>query len=85
MSYREVSSFQEPLYCGHLEDLVKCSVWRGVLISGNLLLWTPWGPGEVSYIERCPHFRGNYTLKKAYLGRSKVSLMQRCPCFRVVI
>ena len=22
--YREVSSFQEPLYCGHLGDLVKC-------------------------------------------------------------
>ena len=24
----------EPLYCGHLEDLVKCPIQRGVLISG---------------------------------------------------
>ena len=32
--YREVSSFQEPLYCGHLGDLLKCPVYRGILISG---------------------------------------------------
>ena len=25
--------------------------------SGTPLLWTPWGPGEVSCIERCTHFR----------------------------
>ena len=25
--------------------------------SGNPLLWTPWGPGQVSCIETCPHFR----------------------------
>ena len=30
--------------------------WRG-FCSGTPLLWTPWGPGEVSCIERCPHFR----------------------------
>ena len=28
--------------------------------SGTPLLWTPWGPGEVSYIEKCPHSRGNF-------------------------
>ena len=32
----------EPLYCGHLGDLVKCLVY-----SGTPLLWTPWGPGKV--------------------------------------
>ena len=43
------------LYCGHLGDLVKCPVY-----SGTPLLWTPWGPGEVSCIEGCPHFRGKF-------------------------
>ena len=32
--------------------------------SGAPLLWTPWGPGEVSRIERCPHFRGTFVLRK---------------------
>ena len=31
--------------------------------SGTPLLWTPWGPGEVSCIERCPQFRGNFIRK----------------------
>ena len=73
----------EALYCGHLGDLVKCPVY-----SGAPLLWTPWGPGEVSCIqwnpsivdtlgtwsciERCPHFRGKLIFKKAYLGHSWV-------------
>ena len=39
----------EPLYCGHLGDLVECPVY-----SGTPLL----GPGGVSRIERCPYFRG---------------------------
>ena len=39
----------EPLYCGHLGDLVKCPVY-----SGTPLLWTPWGPGEVSCIQWNP-------------------------------
>ena len=42
----------EPFYYGHLGDLVKCLVY-----SGTPLLRTPWGSGEVSCIERCPHFR----------------------------
>ena len=50
--------------------------------SGAPLLWTPWGPGEVSCIERCPHFRGKF---KAHLGHSKVSLIQRSPYFRGVL
>ena len=33
----------EPLYYGHLGDLVKCPVH-----SGTPLLWTPWRPGKVS-------------------------------------
>ena len=28
------------------------------------LVWTPWGPGEMSSIERCPHFRVKCTLRK---------------------
>ena len=59
VSYREVFSFQEQFYCGHLGDLVKCLVQRGVLISGTVLLWTPWRPGEVSRTERCSHFRNS--------------------------
>ena len=39
----------EPLYCGHLGDLVKCPVY-----SGTPLLWTPWGHGEVSCIQWNP-------------------------------
>ena len=34
------------------------------LCSGASLLWTPWGPGEVSHIERCPRFRGKFTSRK---------------------
>ena len=47
-------------------------------------MWTPWGPGEVSCIERCPHFRGKFTLRKhnwdivKYLN-TEVSLFQECP------
>ncbi len=32
--------------------------------SGTPLLWTPWRPGQVSCIERCPHFRGAFILRK---------------------
>ena len=52
------------LYCGHFGDLVKCPVYSGTLYcghfgdlvkcpvySGTTLLWTPWGPGEVSCIQ----------------------------------
>ena len=34
------------------------------MYSGTPLMWTPWGPGEVSCIERCPHFRGKFLLRK---------------------
>ena len=37
-------------------DIVYFQVIYG-LYSGTPLLWTPWGPGEVSCIERCPRFR----------------------------
>ena len=50
----------EPLYCGHLGDLVKCPVY-----SGNPLLWTPWGPGEVSCMERGVLISGLYSLPRA--------------------
>ena len=50
------------------------------MYSGTPLLWTPWRPGGVSCIERCPHFRGEYM---CILGRSIVSLVQRCPYFKV--
>ena len=85
-SYKRVSTVVQllgvmiPLYCGHLGDLVKCPVY-----SGTPLLWTPWGPGEVSCIEKCPHFRGNNILRKYIIWNiakcliSEVSLFQECP------
>ena len=69
----------EPLYCGHLGDLVKCLVY-----SGAPLLWTPWGPGEVPCIDRCPHFRGKFVPRKHVWDTGK-SLIQRCPYSRSVL
>ena len=46
----------EPLYWGHLGDLVKCPVYS-VLYTVEPLYW---GPGEMSCIECCPHFRGTF-------------------------
>ena len=37
------------------------------------LLRTPWGPGEVSCIERCPHFRGKFILRK------HIRYIAKCP------
>ena len=51
-------------------DLVKCPVYIGIP-----LLWTPWGPGKVSCVERCPHFRGKVT-------RSWDIAKCTCTCFR---
>ena len=51
-------------------------------------MWITWGPGKVSCIERCPHFRGKINcIQKACLGHSVVSLIQsrRCPHFRGVL
>ena len=39
----------EPLYCGHLGDLVKCPV-----CSGTPFLRTPWRPSEVSCMQWNP-------------------------------
>ena len=55
------------------------------IYSGTPLFWTLWGPGEVSCIERCHHFRCTCSIKEAYLGHGKVSVKQRCPYFRDVI
>ena len=49
----------ETFYCGHLGDLEKCLVY-----SKTPLMWTLSGPGEVSCIERCSHFRGKFILRK---------------------
>ena len=46
------------------------------MYSGAPLMRTLRGPGELSRIERCPHFRGKFTV---FLGHSKVSSIQRCP------
>ena len=70
----------EPLCCGHLGDLVECPVY-----SGTSLLWTPWGPGGMSCIERCPHFRDKCTLRKRIWDIAELSLIQRCPYFRGVL
>ena len=48
-------------------------------------MWTPWGPGEVSCIKRCSHFRGKLNLRRHILGHNKESLIQRCPYFRSVL
>ena len=50
-----------------------------------LLLWTPWGPGEVSCIKRCPRFKGKFVLRKHISKVSlpgEVSCIKRCPCFK---
>ena len=85
----------EPLYCGHFGDLVKCPVY-----SGTPLLWTLWGPGEVSCIQWNPSIvdtLGTWRsvlyrevssfrdIKKAYLGHSQVSSFQGYPYFRGVL
>ena len=79
-TWRSVLYTAEPLYCGHLGDLVECPVYSGIT-----LLRAPWEPGEVSCIERCPHFRGKFTQKKHSLGHSEVSLIMRCLYFRGVL
>ena len=45
-------------------------IFRGAY-SGTSLLWTPWGPSKVSCIERCPHFRGKFLLRKHIWDISK--------------
>ena len=48
--------------------------------SGTPLMWTPWGPGEVSCIEKCPHFRGKFIhIWDTAKYSTEVSLFQGCP------
>ena len=50
--------------------------------SGTPLLWTLWGPGKVSCIERCPHFRGKFLIRNGTqqsAWNTEVSLFQGCP------
>ena len=54
------------------------------MYSGAPLLWTPWGPGKVSCIERCPHLRGKFLFRKhiwdiASVFNTEVSIFQGCP------
>ena len=42
-------------------------------------MWTPWGPGDVSCIGRCPHFRGKFILRKLIWDIAK------CPFYRSVL
>ena len=73
----------EPLYCGHLGDLVKCTVYSGTPLlwtpwrpGGTPLLWTPWGPGEVYCIQWNPSIVDTletwwsvpYTVEPLYCG-----------------
>ena len=49
--------------------LEPCSVYRKkekkkVILTP--LVWTTWGAGEVSCIERCPHFRGACILESIF-------------------
>ena len=50
--------------------------------SGTSLLWTPWGPGKVPCIEKCPHFRAKLYLgcqNKECILNIEVSLFHECP------
>ena len=40
------------------------------------------GPGEVSCIERCPHFRNPSIVDTCLGGPGEVSCIERCPHFR---
>ena len=72
----------EPLYCGHLGDLVKCPVY-----SGTPLLWTPWGPGEVSCVQWNPSIVDTlgtwwsvlYTVEPLYCGH--LGDLVKCPVY----
>ena len=57
------------------------SIYLSIYLStdGTPLLWTPWEPGGVSCIERCPHFRGKFILRKHIWDTT------RCPYFRGVL
>ena len=68
-----LQSTVELLYCGHLGDPPKCTVY-----SGTSLLWTPWGPGEVSCIEWNPSIADTLRTWQSVLYR-EVSLFQGCP------
>ena len=46
-----------------------------VIYSGTPLLWTPWGPGEVSCMERCPLLGINLGTEQSVLN-TEVSLFQ---------
>ena len=39
-------------------------------------MWIPWGPCEVSCVERCPHFRGKVILRSIFTNvlNTEVSL-----------
>ena len=39
------------------------------------------GPGDVSVLERCPHFRGCCVQSSMELGPEDVSLLEKCPHF----
>ena len=49
-----------------------------LVYSETSLLWTPWEHCKVSCIERCPHFRGKFLLRKHIWGH-----IAKCPYFRV--
>ena len=51
--------------------------------SGPPVLWMPWGPGNVSFIEGCPHFRSRFILRTHI--SDIVSVIQRCPYFRSIL
>ena len=81
-SWRSVLYTVEPLYCGHLGNLAKCPVY-----SGTPLLWTPWGPGEVSCIQWNPSIVDTlgswrsvlYTVELLYCGH--LGELAKCPVY----
>ena len=63
------------------ENIKSEYIWSHLihLYSGTPLLWTPWGPGKVSCLEGCPHFKGKFLQRKHSWDIAK------CPYYRGVL
>ena len=75
IKHPNIVNFVDSFLVGEAELWVSPTVF-----SGSPLLWTPWGPSNVSCIERCPHFRNPSIVDT--LGPGGVSCIERCPHFR---
>ena len=49
---------------GFMKTILSVSSLHQQPVCGIPLMWAPWGPGDVSCIERCPHFRGKFLIRE---------------------